>query len=145
MAAKKAFKSKDDLDALLQEATSLLGEKEISRKRRKGRSDLEFYRDSTTGLRKYKHKYQPRKKKVTNTSLCSATEEDCDPSLDLGDDDVQPTCHEMSPSSIVKQDDLEAALAKCEEVLSTFQIASSKNWETQISNLTSSWDNIRKQ
>lgn len=76
MAAKKAFKSKDDLDALLQEATSLLGEKEISRKRRKGRSDLEFYRDSTTGLRKYKHKYRPREKKVTNTSLCSATVKD---------------------------------------------------------------------
>lgn len=28
---------------------------------------------------------------------------DCDPSLDLGDDDVQPTCHEMSPPSIVKR------------------------------------------
>lgn len=75
MAAKKASKKKEDLDALLQEATSLLGEKEISRKRKKGRSDLEFYRDSTTGLRKYKHKYRPREKKVTNTSLCSATEE----------------------------------------------------------------------
>lgn len=43
------------------------------------------------------------------------------------------------------EDDLEAALAKCVEVLSTFQIASSKNWETRMSNLTSSWDNIRKQ
>lgn len=43
------------------------------------------------------------------------------------------------------EDDLEAALAKCEEVLSTFQIASSKDWETWMSNLTSSWDNIRKQ
>ena len=36
---------------------------------------LEFYRDFTTGLRKYKHEYRPREKKVTNTSLCSATEE----------------------------------------------------------------------
>ena len=74
MAAKKASKEKD-LDALLQEATSLLGEKEISRKRKKDLSDLEFYRDSTTGLRKYKYEYRPREKKVTNTSLCSATEE----------------------------------------------------------------------
>lgn len=77
MAAKKASesKNKDDLDALLQEAASLLGEKEISRKRKKGRSDLQFYRDSTTGLRKYKHKYRPREIKVTNMSLCSATQE----------------------------------------------------------------------
>ena len=74
MAAKKASKEKD-LDALLQEATSLLGEKEISRKRKKDLNDLEFYRDSTTGLRKYKYEYRPREKKVTNTSLCSATEE----------------------------------------------------------------------
>ena len=43
------------------------------------------------------------------------------------------------------EDDLEAAVAKCEEVISTFQITSSKNWETQMSNLTSSWDNVRKQ
>ncbi|XP_022802802.1 uncharacterized protein LOC111340248, partial [Stylophora pistillata] len=70
---------------------------------KKGWSDLEFYRDSTTGLRKYKHKYRPS-----------------------------------------EEDDLEAALVKCEEVLPTFQIASSKTWETRMSNLTSSWDNIRK-
>lgn len=51
------------------------GEKEISRKREKSQRDLEFYRDSTTGFGKYKHKYQPREKNVTNTSLSSATEE----------------------------------------------------------------------
>ena len=43
------------------------------------------------------------------------------------------------------EDDLEAALAKCEEVLSTFEITSSKNWEKRMSNLTSRWDNVRKQ
>lgn len=43
------------------------------------------------------------------------------------------------------ENDIEAALAKCEEVLSTFQISSSKNWETRMFNLTSSWDNVRKQ
>ena len=75
MAAKRALKKKEDLDALLQEATILLGEKEILRKRKKGRSDLEFYKDSTTALRKYKHEYRPRVKKGTNTSLCSATGE----------------------------------------------------------------------
>jgi len=43
------------------------------------------------------------------------------------------------------EDNLEAALAKCEEVLSTFQITSPKNWETRMFNLTSGWDNVRKQ
>ena len=42
MAAKKASKKKEDLDALLQEATSLLGEKEVSRKRKKGLSVWNF-------------------------------------------------------------------------------------------------------
>ena len=55
MAAKKASKKKEDLEVLLQEATSLLEEKEKSRKRKKGESDSEFYRDSTTGFREYKY------------------------------------------------------------------------------------------
>ena len=71
----EGVKKKEVLNAMLQEATSLLGEKEISRKRKEGWSDFEFYRDSATGLRKYKHEYRPREKKVTNTALCSATEE----------------------------------------------------------------------
>ena len=42
MAAKKASKKKEDLDALLQEATSLLVEKEVSRKRKEGLSVWNF-------------------------------------------------------------------------------------------------------
>ena len=71
MTAKKASKKKD-LEVPLQEATSLLEEKEKSRKTKKGESDYEFYRDSTTGFRKYKYKYQPCEKKVTNTGANSS-------------------------------------------------------------------------
>ena len=44
------------------------------------------------------------------------------------------------------EDTLEATLAKCGNFLSSFGVpASSKNWETRMMNLTSSWDSSRKQ
>ena len=44
------------------------------------------------------------------------------------------------------EDTLEATLAKCDNFLSSFGVpASSKNWETRMMNLTSSWDSSRKQ
>ena len=72
MAAKKVSKKKQDLEVLLQEATSLLKEKEKSRKRKKGESDSEFYRDSTTSFREYKYEYWPSEKKRINTEANSA-------------------------------------------------------------------------
>ena len=72
MAAKKASKKKEDLEVLLQEATSLLEEKEKSRYRKKGERDSEFYRESTTGFREYKYEYRPREKKSINTEANSA-------------------------------------------------------------------------
>ena len=40
-------------------------------------------------------------------------------------------------------DNLDAALARCDELLSSFD-ASSQSWETRMVNLSTNWDNIRK-
>ena len=40
-------------------------------------------------------------------------------------------------------DNIEAALARCDEFLSSTNVPS-KNWETRMVNLSSSWDNNRK-
>lgn len=56
---------------------------------------LEFYWDFTTVLRKYKHEYRPREKKVTNTSLCSATEEEPIPGVSVYD-----AGHEMQSDDV---------------------------------------------
>ena len=40
-------------------------------------------------------------------------------------------------------DNLDAALARCDELLSSFN-ASSQSWETRMVNLSTNWDNIRK-
>lgn len=76
MATKKVCKkdkNRESLDDLLQEATNLLDEKEKSRKRKKGESDFEFYRDSVTRLRALKHVYNPRQKKPTKYSSASTS------------------------------------------------------------------------
>ena len=40
-------------------------------------------------------------------------------------------------------DNLDAALARCDELLSSFNV-SSQSWETRMVNLSTNWDNIRK-
>lgn len=61
------------LDELIEEAVALL-ELEKPRKRKKGESEFEFYRDSLTGHRTTKHKYRPRCRRFHDEAdLTSAT------------------------------------------------------------------------
>ena len=55
------------LDELIEEAEALL-ELEKPKKRKKGDSEFEFYRDLLTGHRTAKHKYRPRCTRPTSQS-----------------------------------------------------------------------------
>ena len=60
------------LDELIEEAEALL-ELEKPRKRKKGESEFEFYRDSLTGHRTTKHKHRPRCRRPTSQSTATCT------------------------------------------------------------------------
>ena len=60
------------LDELIEEAEALL-ELEKPRKRKKGESQFEFYRDSLTGHLTTKHKYRPRCRRPTSQSTATCT------------------------------------------------------------------------
>ncbi|XP_044163520.1 uncharacterized protein LOC114951222 isoform X3 [Acropora millepora] len=140
---KKAKTAKEALEEILEQSNEFL--KKTSKPKKK--SHFFIFRDPLTGKRSSKHPYKPRFQKKNPADQPSTSASDSNSAVDdylaldggdqVGDDPFY---------SDLEEDTLEATLAKCDNFLSSFGVpASSKNWETRMMNLTSSWDSSRKQ
>ncbi|CAH3158898.1 unnamed protein product, partial [Pocillopora meandrina] len=139
MAANSRKKGAKDSKHSLQEALDECHDLLQKMKKPKRKSHFNFFRDPLTGRRKSHYPYKPRFQ--DEHVPCTSSNDDIDQSL-LGE--VDDVGHEMPSTSSVEEDDLETAIARCEEVLATFP-STSRNWETRMTSLTSSWDSARKQ
>ncbi|XP_044171275.1 uncharacterized protein LOC122955576 isoform X2 [Acropora millepora] len=102
------------LDELIEEAEALL-ELEKPRKRKKGESEFEFYRDSLTGHRTTKHKYRPRCRRPTSQSTATCT------------------------SNSLEDQSLEEVLEKCQAFLDTVNTTADIKWERRMAALNENW------
>ncbi|CAH3167059.1 unnamed protein product, partial [Pocillopora meandrina] len=139
MAANSRKKGAKDSKHSLQEALDECHDLLQKMKKPKRKSRFNFFRDPLTGRRKSHYPYKPRFQ--DEHVPCTSSNDDIDQSL-LGE--VDDVGHEMPSTSSVEEDDLETTIVRCEEVLATFP-STSRNWETRMTSLTSSWDSARKQ